>query len=146
MKKIFVICIMIFTFILTGCGNTKKLECKKVYDKYNQTDSYLLEYTKDDVLKRVTYSILITDYIEDELTTSEREELNSECDWIEELGMKNLGCKVNIKGKNVELVVTATGIDKMTADEIEKSDLDDFTEYTYDELKSELIDEGFTCK
>lgn len=146
MKKIFVIFIMIFSFVLTGCGNTKKLECKKVYEEYNETDTYSLEYTKDGILKSVTYNVLMTDYIEGELTTSERAELNSECDWVNEVGMKNLKCQVNIKGKDVEMVITATDIDKMTADEIERADLDDFTDYTYDELKSELSDAGYTCK
>lgn len=147
MKRIFTIFAFIFSILLlTGCGSTKKLECKKVYKEYNETDVYMLEYTKDGVLQSVTYRILLEDYIEGELTTSERAELNSECDEIKDSGIKNLSCKVNIKGKDVEMIISATGIDKMSLEQIEEADLDDFTEYTYDELKAELIEDGYTCQ
>jgi len=140
MKRVFGIFIMLFVLLLVGCGNTKKLECS--YKDDSESEFYSLTYTKDGALKSVTYKILEEDYIDGELTTSERAELNSECDGVP----KSVDCKVNIKGNDVELVMHAEGIDKMTIDEIEEADLDDFTDYTYEELKEELIDMGFSCK
>ena len=147
MKRIFTIFAFAFSILLlTGCGSTKKLECKKVYEEYNETEVYMLEYTKDGVLQSVTLRLLLEDYIEGELTAEEKAELNSECDEIKEAGIKNLSCQVNIKEKDIEMIISATGIDKMSPEQIEEADLDDFVEYTYDELKAELIEDGYTCQ
>ena len=48
------------------------------------------------------------------------ESLEGYCEEINSVGVKNFNCKVSTNGKDVELIISATGIDKMSVEDIEK--------------------------
>ena len=143
MKKV-LICVALFTLFLTGCGG-KKLTCTISTDggmsdyiefQLNEKNTFIF---KDDMLVKVivkSEAILDSDEYIEEVEMSFKEEFDEFVD---------SGITTSVKKKSNNKVTSKViyDIEKLT-DEF-KLDFP-YTNQNFDEIKSYLEDEGYTCK
>lgn len=118
---------------LAGCGNTKTLTCTSESDELKQTQIY--KYEKDE-LKKVT--------MEEEIEAESDDEAKELKATVEEemkfFDMDGVTAKVSQKGKKVTATVEMT-IDKLS-DEYKSS----INTQSYDDVKTSLEADGYSCK
>lgn len=131
--------------LLTGCGNTKTLTCTM-----NEESSYakgIMGYQityKNDALSKVEqkFSVEVTDEDYVDYLDSLEEEYNDEVNEYQSDGIKY---NLERNGNNLILGVTYN-LGKMTKDELDEIGFYEEDDNSYENVKSELEDEGYTCK
>lgn len=137
--------VLSLTLLLTGCGNTKTLECSM---KDDSNDGMVLNQkvkvsfdgdnvTKVDMDMKMTVDEEYSDYM-DMMEDSLKEQFED----IE--SKKGITLKTSTKGNdiNISFVADLTKMDKDTKEELDIVD----TEASYDEAKKTFEDEGYSCK
>ena len=145
MKKFLMLSVPIVALsFATGCGSTKELNCtmSDESDGMKMSQTVIVEFKKDTATK---LDMTMETTIDDELKeyASELEDaLKSSYSSVE--GKDGVTIKTSTKDNVVSFSLVAD-IEKM--DDETKEDLDMVGETeTYDELKTSLEDEGYTCK
>ena len=140
MKK-YLIALVALLVVVTGCGNTKKLNCTMEEDGTKGVMN--MEFDKEDNLTKLT--LKMTEEFETELTKEEVETYK---------GVSSIACaaynadytdcKVDVTSKALELEVVYN-VTKMTDEQREE---EGFTKEatTFEAMKKDAEDTGFTCK
>ena len=152
MKKLYylIICLVI-TVIVSGCGksNTKVLTCSGVSPGNNMNASTNIEYTfKNDKLTKTKAEVKFQDITVNNLSSlweTFKTQFTDQNKPVEEKGFKRT---VKSDDKNYTFsVILEVDYEKISADTMEKYEVEDYSEKTYDELKEEVTSNGiFTCK
>ena len=113
MKK-YLIALIALLVVVTGCGNTKKLNCTIEEDGTNGVMN--MEFDKNDDLTKLTMTM--SEEFEEELTKEELEMYKSFSSLAcAEFPTENVECEVNVTTKKMELTVTYN-IAKMSAEDL----------------------------
>ena len=130
---------------LTGCGNTKTLTCTKQEENYygNGAIGYRVTYKSDTITtveQKVSLEVTDEDYeyyldnIEDEYEKEAKEK-------------ESIGVNYNLNRQGNNLVFGITyNLNKMTDDELNDFGYSDDDNNSYEKIKSEMEEDGFTCK
>ena len=145
MKKIITFClVMVIALVMTGCGNTKKLECSAKVSELNL--AVTVEYNGDEIktVKRVM------SYDASALTSAGVNEQNREI-FISSMksevcaaysAYNGIKCEVSTPNNGLNITVD---IDYSKLEQGAKDSLD-LNYQSYDTLKENLIEQGYTCK
>ena len=132
-KLIALTALLVTAVTLTGCGNTKTLTCTMTEDGVTETHVY--KFSKDKLTK-MTYKEEME--AESEEQAQEYKKLAEESSEL--LSGEGITTKVDVKGKKVTSVMEA---DLSKMDDDAKKNVEDTT---YDEVKKEEEEDGFSCK
>ena len=128
----------VILIIVTGCGNTKKIECVANEDGYKTTVKLVYN---DDLLDDMTV-VYEYDNSNQDLTNDQINELeNFICGMF---SSENVNCIVNRNTNTVDVTIKLD-FDKMSEEEME---IYGYTKENiqYDIFKADIEKEGYTCK
>ena len=130
---------------LTGCGNTKTLTCTKQEENYygNGAIGYRVTY-KSDIITTVEQkvSLEVTDEDYEYYLDNIEDEYEKEAKEKESIGVNY---NLNRQGNNLVFGITYN-LNKMTDDELNDFGYSDDDNNSYEKIKSEMEEDGFTCK
>lgn len=139
MKK-YLLVLVAMLLVVTGCGS-KTLTCTLEEDGQKATS--VVKFDKNDVATSATQSMTL----EFEEGTSEEDKENSKaymdllCSVMDYEGVE---CSTEIKSNALEVKITMD-FEKMSAEDKESAGYTE-EESTYDAVKKELEEQGYTCK
>ena len=139
MKKYLALLVAVL-LVVTGCGE-KKLTC--TMDDESGSEKMVYTFNKDNVATKVDATM--TSKFDTELSKEEQESYKSLLDTMCALYDGDAyKCSVDVSAKEYSLTITMD-INKMTAEEKEEAGYTE-KEATYDYLKENLEESGYTCK
>lgn len=152
MKNFLMLAIVsICIFTVTGCGSVKTLTCtledESSYDEIENTGKQVkLEFNNEgDKILKYSQGMYITynSSVSDEDFNNSYDEAKSVCDGYKEYTA--VTCKATKEGKKISLV-TEVNVEKANAKTIEDFYLDEMEGKTYDSMKKDAEENGYTCK
>jgi len=133
------------TLILTGCGG-KTLTCTMSEEEDGMTMSNEMKFTFDKEGEKITKGSVVFDVEVDEeyaeYLDELEEDLKDEFEDIEDFADVKLKTKNN--SFSVEIKYSTKDLSEDELEELYYADI--YDDVTYEELKEELEDSGFTCK
>ena len=150
MKKTVILILLLILFTVSGCGTnkTKVLKCSNSSEGTNMNSSGDVVYTfKNDKVVKATVDITFKDITVNNISSvwdSFKTQFTEQNLPVEEPGFKRT---VKSDDKNYTFTVTyEIDYTKISKETMEKYEIEDYSEKTYDELKKEALDEGYVCK
>lgn len=138
MKKYLVVLVALL-LVVTGCG-AKKLTCTMTED--GQTMEAVMEFDKNDEVTSIEMNMTMP--FEEELSKEEQETYSSYMQVLCSMyDYEGVDCNVNTSSKAVDVVI------KMDLEKMSDEDRNNVTGTegtTYDEIKADLEESGYTCK
>lgn len=131
--------------LLTGCGNTETLTCTMEEENYyvKGVMGYKVTYKNDElytVEQKASIEVTDDEYVSylDELEKDYEDEKN-------EGQSAGVNYSLNRKGNNLVMGITYN-INKMSEDELDSFGYSSDDDNSYEYVKSQLEDDGYTCK
>lgn len=139
MKK-YLLVLVVMLLVVTGCGG-KKLTCTMEED--GQTAKIVAEFDKNDKAKNVKMNMTMQS--EEEMTDEEQEYMKTYMELMcSAFDYEGVTCEVKTDKKAVDLVIEMN-FAKMSAETKEELDFSE-EESTYDAMKKNFEESGYTCK
>lgn len=143
MKRYFIALITLLLFI-TGCGNTKKLECST--DIYDFNQSIIVEYKEEEIKNVKLIMAYDAETLRKNNVTAENRDLVVSSMEKEVCSMykvyQGINCTVTTPNSGMTITIE---VDYPKTDQTAKDALN-LNYKTYDELKSSFTETGYTCK
>ncbi len=133
-KLIALTALLVTAVTLTGCGNTKTLTCTATEN--GEKETYTYKFSKDKLTKAT---------IKAEMEAESEEQAQEYKKSAEEEGAglfegEGITTKVEVKGKKVMATI------EMDIEKMSEEDKATVANKTYDEIKKEAEEDGYTCK
>ena len=139
MKK-YLILLVAMLLVVTGCGG-KELSCTLEED--GQKAVVDMKFGKDDIVTELKMTMSVP--LEEELTDDEKATMESYMGlFCAAYDYEGIECKTNTKSDAIEIVITMD-MDGMSAETKTEMGYTD-EEGTYDAMKKDLEESGYTCK
>lgn len=139
MKKSLIVFMAIMLLAMTGCGNTKTLTCTAEED--GQKTVVTMKF-KDDKLTTMVQDMTLE--FDNELEESEQTMVKSYLDLAcSAYDYDGVECKVSASAKSASIYLS---IDITKLNDEAKEELEYSGDETYDSLKNEAEEDGYTCK
>ena len=144
MKKFLAVFVAVMLLVVTGCGNTKTLTCSTNISGLNQ--DVVVKYDGEDIKSIEMVMTYSASALSEMGVTSETMDLfvstmkSSVCDTYN--AYEGVSCDVTSPNGGLEVVVK---LDYPKLSQEAKDDLS-FNYQSYDSLKADLEEQGYTCK